>query len=138
MGWYQRRVHGAHTFHLLIVERTNNSKTKTMKSFAVILAAAVAAAQGQVLLPGNFAPVAGLPLAYNGFPHGLAPGFAAAPAVYAEAPIAAPIAAPLPAARIIPTPPKTYAVPPARIVNEPAVVEQVHEAVEQHGYKIKY
>merc|ERR1711988_14144 len=105
-----------------------------MKSFAVILAAAVAAAQGQVLLPGNFAPAAGLPLAYNGFPHGLAPGFAAAPAVYAEAPIAAP----LPAARIIPTPPKTYAVPPARIVNEPAVVEQVHEAVEQHGYKIKY
>merc|ERR1711973_960916 len=80
---------GAHTFHLLIVERTNNSKTKTMKSFAVILAAAVAAAQGQVLLPGNFAPAAGLPLAYNGF-HGLAPGFAAAPAVYAEAPIAAP------------------------------------------------
>merc|ERR1711973_469546 len=73
MGWYQRRVHGAHTFHLLIVERTNNSKTKTMKSFAVILAAAVAAAQGQVLLPGNFAPAAGLPLAYNGF-HGLAPG----------------------------------------------------------------
>merc|ERR1711988_1875504 len=104
---------------------TNNSKTKTMKSFAVILAAAVAAAQGQVLLPGNFAPAAGLQLAYNGF-HGLAP------------PIAAPIAAPLPAARIIPTPPKTYAVPPARIVNEPAVVEQVHEAVEQHGYKIKY
>jgi hypothetical protein len=119
----------------LIVERTNNSKTKTMKSFAVILAAAVAAAQGQVILPGNFAPAAGLPFAYNGL-HGLAPGFAAAPAVYAEAPIAAPL--PTFPKRIIPTGPKTYAVPPARIVNEPAVVETVHEAVEQHGYKIKY
>merc|ERR1712055_828090 len=125
---------GAHTFHLLIVERTNNSKTKTMKSFAVVLAAAVAAAQGQqVLLPGGYAGLhAGLPLGYNG----LAPGFAAglplaAPAAYAQAPVVAP-------AHIIPAAPKTYAVPPARIVQEPAIVETISEPVEQHGYKIKY
>merc|ERR1712036_198326 len=90
-------------------------KTKTMKSFAVILAAAVAAAQGQVVLPAGYAHAglpagyahAGLPLGY----HGLAPGFAAAPAA-----------------------PKTYAVPPARIINEPAHVETIAEKVEQHGY----
>merc|ERR1712121_56692 len=132
---------GAHTFHLLIVERTNNSKTTTMKSFAVVLAAAVAAAQGQAILPANFAH-AGLPLGYNG----LAPGFAglplAAPAAYAGLPLAAPAAfaqAPIAApATIIPAAPKTYAVPPARLVQEPAVVETITTPVEQHGYKIKY
>jgi len=55
-----------------------------------------------------------------------------APAVaYNTAPIAAP-------AHIIPAAPKTYAVPPARIINEPAHVETIAEKVEQHGYKIKY
>merc|ERR1712168_1639581 len=116
---------GTHTFHLWIVERTNAPpKTKTMKSFAVILAAVAAAAQGQILN-------AGLPLGYHGLPAalpaGLPAGYAHAglplgyhglPATYAAAPLAAaPLAAaPLPAPAVIPAVPKTYAVPPARIV----------------------
>jgi len=110
-----------------------------MKSFAVILAAVAAAAQGQVLH-------AGLPFAgYHGLPAALPAGYAglhaglhyapAQPLAYAAAPA---VAAPLPAPAVIPAAPKTYAVPPARIVEEPAIVETINTPVEQHGYKIKY
>jgi|ERR1712142_4672 len=146
---------GTHTFHLLIVERTIQTPPKTtMKSFAVILAAVAAAAQGQVLHHAAGLPFAGyhglpaaLPAGYAGLPAALpAAGYAglhaglhyapAQPLAYAAAPAA--VAAPLPAPAVIPAVPKTYAVPPARIVEEPAIVETINTPVEQHGYKIKY
>jgi len=118
-----------------------------MQSFAVVLAAVVAAAQGQFAplpagihaagLPlGAFPYHAGLPLAAHtgALPLQYAAGvqYAGAPAHlnYAAFPAAAPV---IPAAV-----PKTYAVPPARIVEEPAIIETATEKVEQHGYKIKY
>jgi len=122
-----------------------------MKSFAVVLAAVAAAAQGQVLHAGL--PLAGLPAAgYAGLPAGYAAGIPAGiPAGYAGLPLAGhaglPLAAtyaagpavlPAAAPAVIAAAPKTYAVPPARIVQEPAVVETITTPVEQHGYKIKY
>jgi len=117
-----------------------------MKSFAVVLAAVAAAAQGQIIHQ------AGLPLGYHGLPAALPAGYAhaglahaglahaglhyaPAPLAYAAAPAALPAVAP---AAIIPAAPKAYPVPPARIVEEPAHVETIHTPVEQHGYKIKY
>merc|ERR1712002_849961 len=96
-------------------------------------------AQGQVLHAGL--PLAGLPAAgYAGLPAGYAAGI---PAGYAGLPLAATYAAgpavlPAAAPAVIAAAPKTYAVPPARIVQEPAVVETITTPVEQHGYKIKY
>merc|ERR1712142_872534 len=127
---------GTHTFHLLIVECTIQTPQKTtMKSFAVILAAVAAAAQGQVLHHAAGLPFAG----YDGLPAALpAAGYAglhaglhyapAQPLAYAAAPAA--VAAPLPAPAVIPAAPKTYAVPPARIVEEPAIVETINTPVE--------
>jgi len=121
-----------------------------MQSFAVVLAAVVAAAQGQIALPAGVQalPAAGLPLGAFPYHAGLAGAYAphhlgaALPLQYAHAglPLAAGAApAPLAYAPVaVPAAPRTYAVPPPRFVEEPAIVETVTEKVEQHGYKIKY
>jgi len=134
-----------------------------MQSFAVVLAAIVAAAQGaEIALPAGLPaglPLAGLPAGYAhaGFPlAGLPAGYAHAglplaglqaglplnaglnyaPGVYAHAGL--PLTAQPLVQTVVPAAPKTYAVPPARIIENPAHVETISEKVEQHGYKIKY
>merc|ERR1712168_1485709 len=133
---------GAHTFHLLIVERTNNSKDQNHE----ILRCYPRRRRRRRSRPGR--PPSWLrPCRTSSWlrPCRFATRLSrpcprlrccCSPCrrpsyCLQHRPIAAP-------AHIIPAAPKTYAVPPARIINEPAHVETIAEKVEQHGYKIKY
>jgi len=93
----------------------------------IVLAAIVAVASADAVLPAGYAYAGHPGYAYAGHP-GYAyaghPGYAYAGHPIAHAPV---VAAPV-----------QYALPPAREVVNAPVVEQVVEPVEQWGYSIRY